>query len=258
MTTITKTTSLKKNWTSIGFPAFSLFSIFLLALSCGTKKTSNTDPSGNNPTTVIIRDTIIIRDTVETAGKQVYVSAEKMNVLYIGVDNPISISAVGVAANDLQVKGSGGGIQLKRVGNGRYIANVSSPGEGNLRVTGDGVFYSWPYRVKRIPDPVARLSKSSGGSMGNGEFKAQGGVGAFLDNFDFDARCQITGFNLVYVAKRQDPIPSNNVGARYTDKSRRLVNRAKPGDLYYFDNVRAKCPGDAATRKINTMVFTIR
>jgi hypothetical protein len=215
MTTITKTTSLKKNWTSIGFPAFSLFSILLLTLSCNNK-TSNTDSSDSKPPTTVVGDTIIIRDTVETAGKQVYVSAEKMNVLYIGVDNPISISAVGVAANDLQVKGSGGGIQLKRVGNGRYIANVSSPGEGNLRVTGDGVFYSWPYRVKRIPDPVARLSKSSGGSMGNGEFKAQGGVGAFLDNFDFDARCQITGFNLVYVAKRQDPVPSNNVGARYT------------------------------------------
>jgi hypothetical protein len=94
--------------------------------------------------------------------------------------------------------------------------------------------------------------------MGNGEFKAQGGVGAFLDNFDFDARCQITGFNLVYVAKRQDPVQSTNGGARYTSKSSRLVSQAKPGDIYYFDNVRAKCPGDAATRKINTMVFTIR
>jgi hypothetical protein len=236
----------------------SLILIVFLTLSCGTKKNSNTDPSGNNPTTVVIRDTIIIRDTVETAGKQVYVSAEKMNVLYIGVDNPISISAAGVSANDLRVSGSGGGIQLRRVGNGRYMANVSSPGEGNIRVTGNGVFYSWSYTAKRIPDPVARLGSSSGGSMGNGEFKAQGGVSAFLDNFDFDARCQITGFNLVYIGRRQDPVPSTNSGARYTAKSQSLINRAKPGDLYYFDNVRAKCPGDVASRKINSMVFSIR
>ena len=38
---------------------------------------------------------------------------------------------------------------------------------------------------------------SWGGAMGNGEFKAQGGVGAFLDNFDFDANCTIPGYKLV-------------------------------------------------------------
>lgn len=94
--------------------------------------------------------------------------------------------------------------------------------------------------------------------MGNGEFKAQGGVGAFLDNFDFDANCAIQGYNLVYVAKRQDPVEVINGGARYNDKSKRLVQRAKPGDIYYFDNVKAKCPGDIAGRTINSMVFNIK
>ena len=61
--------------------------------------------------------------------------------------------------------------------------------------------------------------------MGSGEFKAQGGVGAFLDDFDFDATCQVAGFELVYVPKRQDAIPSQNRGPRYNDASRRLVNR---------------------------------
>jgi hypothetical protein len=94
--------------------------------------------------------------------------------------------------------------------------------------------------------------------MGNGEFKAQQGVGAFLDNFDFDARCEIQGYNLVYVPKRQDPVESVNPGARYNAKSRRLVNQAKPGDIYYFENVKARCPGDRAGRNINSMVFKIK
>jgi hypothetical protein len=114
------------------------------------------------------------------------------------------------------------------------------------------------FRVKRIPDPVARLSKKAGGTMGNGEFKAQGGVGAFLDNFDFDAKCSIQGYNLVYVAKRQDPVEAVNRGGRYTDKSKRLVMKAKPGDIYYFDNVKARCPGDKVGRPINSMVFKIK
>lgn len=239
----------------IRLPGFSLFLVFLIVFSCKTNKDSGTAPSDSGSTTVI-RDTIIIRDTIETIGKQIYVSADKMNVLYIGVDNPISISTTGISASDLRI--SGRDLQLARVGNGQYLAKVSQPGAGRIRVSGGGLTYSWSYTAKRIPDPVARLSNKSGGAMGSGEFRAQGGVGAFLDNFEFDARCEITGFNLVYVAKRQDPVPSTNSGARYTATSRTLVNRAKPGDIYYFDNIRAKCPGDNNSRRINSMVFSIR
>ena len=51
---------------------------------------------------------------------------------------------------------------------------------------------------------------------------------------------------------------STNAGARYNAKSKELINKAKPGDIYYYDNVKAKCPGDPAGRKINSMVFKIK
>ena len=193
----------------------------------------------------------------EVGLRSVTVSADKMNVFYIGVDNPVTVSAAGVSSNELKVNASG--VTLKPAGKGKYIANASRPGEAKVTVSGGGLQNTtFDFRVKRIPDPQARLSKSSGGTMGNGEFKAQGGVGAFLDNFDFDATCKIMGYNLTYVAKRQDPVESVNAGPRYNAKSKRLVNLAKPGDIYYFDNVKAKCPGDPAGRKINSMVFKIQ
>ena len=149
-------------------------------------------------------------------------------------------------------------MNLKKSGGG-YTVTASKPGQVDITVSGGGLKATkFPFRVKRIPDPVARLSKNSGGTMGNGEFKAQGGVGAFLDNFDFDAKCKIQGYILTKLAPRQDPIESNNGGARYNEKSGRLVKSAKPGDTYYFDNVKAKCPGDSAGRKINSMVFKIK
>jgi hypothetical protein len=37
-----------------------------------------------------------------------------------------------------------------------------------------------------------------------------------------------------------------------------LANLAKPGDTYYFDNVKALCPGDPAGRPINSMVYKIK
>ena len=223
----------------------------------GVKK-YKVDIALTNPTTGK-RETYSKEFEYEVGRRSVTVSADKMNVFYIGVNNPVSVAAAGVSSNDLRVSGSGGGLKLSRAGTGKYTATVSQPGNATITVSGGGLTATkFDFRVKPIPDPVARLSNSNGGDMGNGEFKAQGGVGAFLDNFDFDAKCAVTGFNLIYVAKRQDPVPVVNVGARYTSESRTLVNRAKPGDIYYFDNVRAKCPGDQSTRKINTMVFNIR
>lgn len=193
----------------------------------------------------------------EVGVRSATVSADKMNVFYIGVENPVTVIVAGASSNEVTAKGTN--VSLKKVKGGSYIATVSKPGEATINVSGGGLPNTpFKFRVKRIPDPMARLSKSNGGAMGNGEFKAQGGVGAFLDDFDFDAKCRIQGYNLTYVAKRQDPVESINGGPRYNEKSRRLVKQAKPGDIFYFDNVKAKCPGDSAGRKINSMVFKIK
>lgn len=225
--------------------------------STGVRK-YNVAISITNPTTGE-RQTYTKEFEYEVGRRSVAVAAEKMNVFYIGVDNPVAVSAAGVSSNELKVSGSGGGIRLRPNGTGKYIVTVSEPGAAKVTVSGGGLTpTSFDFRVKRIPDPQARLSSSSGGPIGSGDFKAQGGVGAFLDNFDFEATCQVVGFNLSYQAKRQDLIEVNNAGARFTDAAQRLIQQAKPGDAYYFDNVRAKCPGDNGSRQINSMVFKIR
>jgi hypothetical protein len=79
-----------------------------------------------------------------------------------------------------------------------------------------------------------------------------------LEGFDFDARCDIQSYNVTYVAKRQDPVTYPNQGARYNSNNQGIINRAKPGDVYYFDEVKARCPGDQAGRQINSLVFQIK
>ena len=102
------------------------------------------------------------------------------------------------------------------------------------------------------------LGKSKKSVMGNGEFKAYSSLRAELENFDFDAKCTIKGFRLVYVEKRQDAIPETNVGGKYTAKTQALVNRAKPGDRYFFENIKCNCPGDSAARDLGTIGITIK
>lgn len=195
----------------------------------------------------------------EVGERSVTVSAEKMNVFYIGVDNPVAVSAAGISSNELNVSMSGGGGSIRRTGTGQFVVTVSEPtNDCRVNVSGGGMRDSKLFRVKRIPNPVAKLSNSTGGEMGSGEFKAQGGLAALLENFDFDARCDIQGYSLVYAPARQDVVESVNQGGRYNERSQRLVQQAKPGDRYFFDNVRARCPGDAAGRPINSLVFKIK
>ena len=197
--------------------------------------------------------------TYEVGERSVTISADKMNVFYIGVDNPISVSAAGIASNDVRVNINGGGGKMKSTGSSTWNVTVSKPTlDCKINVSGGGMNASKEFRVKRIPDPTARLGNKADGSMGNGEFKAQQGLIAWLDNFDFDAKCKIQGFNLVRVAKRSDPVEVINTGGRFSSKASNLARAAKPGDIFYFENVKARCPGDVAGRKINSLVFRIK
>lgn len=223
--------------------------------STGTKK-YNVSISVTNPLTKETK-TFKKEFEYEVGERSVTVSADKMNVFYIGVDNPVSVVAAGIASTALNVNASG--VSLNRTGNGKYNATGTRPGNASITVSGGGLKSTkFDFRVKRIPDPIARLGNKDSGALGTGEFKAQGGVGAWLDNFDFNAKCRIEGFIMTRVAKRQDPVDAPNRGARFSGNAARLQNMASPGDIYYFENIKARCPGDAAARKINSLVFKIR
>lgn len=198
----------------------------------------------------------------EVGERSVTISALKMNVFYIGVDNPLAVSAAGVPSNQVSVSmsGSGGG-SISKNADGTYNVRATTPtklGEfAYVNVSAPGLSDKKEYRVKRIPDPVAKLSSSMGGVMNSGEFKAQRGLFAVLENFDFDAKCEIVGYQLVRVPRRQDPQMEPNKGGSYNAGAKGLVDQAKAGDTYYFENVKAKCPGDASGRDINQLVFKI-
>ena len=192
----------------------------------------------------------------EVGERSVTVSADKMNVLYVGVDNPISISAAGVPSHEVKVRAQG--LTLTPTANGRYTATATRPGAGSITVSGGGLEpTTFPYRIKRIPDPVVKLGKKPSGSIGAAEFRAQRGLIPWTEGFDWDARCSVDGFTLTRVRKG-DAARATNRGSRFTDTARQLVEGAQRDDLYYFDAIKVRCPGDAVGRSMPALVFTIR
>ena len=178
---------------------------------------------------------------------------EKMNVFYIGVDNPISISAGGVAPSDLQPSLSGG--NLRSSGKpGSYIVTVSGGTEATLNVNaktsgGNKSMGTFKFRVKRVPDPVAYVgSLKADGQMTKAELQGQSGVFAKMENFDFDLKFTVVSFvmsmsiNGVFVDKKSN-------GPAITPEMKQMLTGAKPGNKVFFEQVTVKGP-DGTLRKI--------
>lgn len=186
------------------------------------------------------------------------VSPTKMNVFYIGVDNPIDVSVSGASLDDVKATMTTG--TLTPAGRGKYTVRVPNPAgrttNVNLTVGGSQIS-SNKFRIKRIPDPIPEVGGKSGGVMRTGEMKAQMGVIARLKDFDFDARFDVLGFEMTVAERGQDLLIVTNSGPKFNDQSQKLLNRAKVGSIYYFDNIKVKGP-DKTTRKLPTISFKIR
>lgn len=198
----------------------------------------------------------------EVGERSVTVSAAKMNVLYKGVDNPVEVSAAGISSNQINVSFEGPG-QIKRNSDNTYTLHLDNSAkqgtQGTIVVSASGNAPTRKqFRIKAIPDPMPRLGSIKENTVGNGEFKAQLGIAAILDNFDFDARCDIAGFKVTRVAKGEDIVEVLNAGSRFTNETASIIARAKPGNIYFFSGIRCKCPGDEASRKLGDITVSIQ
>lgn len=193
----------------------------------------------------------------EVGDRSVTVSADQMNVMYMGVENPISVVAAGIPSGQMKVVADG--VTLASKGNGKFMAMPERPGKATVTVSGGGLKpTSFEYRVKRIPDPVMVMSKHKGGRIPVAEFKAQTGIYPMLEGFDFNAKCDVQGFNVVRVRKGDAAEAPNRTG-KFGSEARRLIDDAQRGDIFYFEKIRVKCPGDSkdATRDMGGMMFTL-
>ncbi|MEO6302437.1 MAG: GldM family protein, partial [Bacteroidia bacterium] len=196
--------------------------------------------------------------TYMVAAPAVAVQLVKMNVMYIGVDNPIQVSAAGVSPTDLQVNISGCGA-TKTGSGGKFVVRATSPGTCMVSVSAKGKSQgpAQAIRVKKIPDPVAKV----GGKTGNVEVKKVelgqiGGVGAELAGFDFDAKFIVVSFELSAVVKgalKSVGCPGNSLSS----EARSILSSAGVGSKIFFENVKAKGP-DGTVRNIPGVTLKVK
>ncbi|MCJ7820834.1 MAG: gliding motility protein GldM, partial [Bacteroidales bacterium] len=103
----------------------------------------------------------------------VVVSPTAMNVLYQGIQNPMDISVPGVGSDKLSVKMTNGDIKKGKYKNyrGDWIAQPRSLGQNAQIIVSaniNGKVQNFPpveFRVRRIPDPVAKFANMTEGNV---------------------------------------------------------------------------------------------
>ena len=193
----------------------------------------------------------------QVARPSAVVSPDKMNVFYIGVSNPVSISAPGIPKEKLRVSVSSGSMSGA---NGRYtftsntptpvVVNVSAEINGRVQAIGSSNF-----RVKRIPDPKARFAGKSSGTLSAAAIRAQNFVAAVLDGFDFDAKFTIVRYTLLIAKPRADVIVVQGNGNSIEGSAKSAINTVSAGTRVIFDNIIAVGP-DGSQRGLDPIVLT--
>lgn len=209
-----------------------------------------TDQDGNPQS-----KTTTINYTVGTA-TGAFVSAEKVKVLYIGLDNELAVSGGNVGDEKVSVSINNG--SLSKIGPGRYIAKPNTPGKATITVNADGKPSSFEFRVKNVPDPVAMVGASKGGRIQSNVFKAQQGIRAELENFVFEGvTFSVTGYTF-YATGNGFPDPGVKPGIRGNTFApvQDLIQRCKPGTTVVIDEIKAVGP-DGRTRTLPTLAFNL-
>lgn len=168
------------------------------------------------------------------------ISADKMNVVYRGVNNPMTISFAGVSDNKVNATAPG----LQKLSNGKYNMKPQTGREVTINVSatlddGSRASDSKTFRIKEIPAPTGYFRGASGAMKMSKSGVAKGTVEAKLDDFDFDLPLRVTQFD--FKVPGQPTITVN--GTRLDSRAQAALNRAKRGQTVQILNIKAKSSG---------------
>lgn len=180
-------------------------------------------------------------------------SATQMNVIWAEIDNPVSVSAAGVGAGDLDVSISNGAITG---GGGNYVVKTNTVGETFITIsTGGKELNKVKFRVKSIPDPLAKVANLNGGNVPLQTLIVQKGIALDSKDFVMEVNFQVINFVYTRVDKKSGTLIQIVCdGAKFNNAIIEDLKKVKRGDPVYFEKINVRTPG-GNTRHISGILF---
>lgn len=167
------------------------------------------------------------------------VSADKMNVLYRGVENPISGSMLGVDNATVTLSASGASVSG---GRGKWVVRPGAGNTVNLTLSGKQpngktVSQTFQFRVKSIPAPQGQIRNQNVVSMPASSVANQM-VSCAIPDFDFPVSFQVTGFSFKVPGKAATFVSGNSLRSVES-----LTRNLRAGDVCYVFGIQATATG---------------
>lgn len=194
------------------------------------------------------------------------ISPTMMNVLYAGIDNPISISVPGTPMSALTATMTNG--TLTRSGD-QWIARPTKVGENaviSVTANVDGhsqAVGSMTFRIRPLPDPTAYIAmkdaagnpvsyKGSPKRISKAALLAADGIQASIDDGILDVAFSVVSFSTVFYDQMGNAIPEISDGNKFSGRQKEQFKRLKNGKTFFISQIKAKGP-DGITRDISPM-----
>jgi len=186
---------------------------------------------------------------------QAIISADKMNVVYRGVPNPISISVPGIASNKVNASAPG----MSKVGDGKFMLKPGAGSEVKINVSatmpdGKTMSSAQVFRIKGLPAPTGKVggSDKNKGPKSNLEVCT---VSATMEDFDFPVTVNVTQFN-VKVPGQPTIVVS---GSKMDGRARAAIAKATRGDVVVISEIKASFVGiDQVAKRVSPCTYEIQ
>lgn len=197
------------------------------------------------------------------------VSADLMNMLYAGYNNPISISVPGVPVNKIQATMTNG--TLQPVGPGKYIARPSQIGkDATITVVSTNTgraqqMGQFTFRVRKLPDPTPYITlkddqgnptRYKGGNLTKQALMGADGIGAAIDDGILDIGFKVLGFECVFFDNMGNAVPIVCDGSSFSQRQKDTFRRLARNRRFYISRVKAIGP-DGIERQLPTSMEVI-
>jgi len=195
-----------------------------------------------------VEQEVLVKQSFATVPKPnaATISADKMNVVYRGVQNPMTISFAGIPDNKVVARGQG---LNKGSGVGKYLMDVTKVQgrEVTINVTGtlpDGksVSDNSTFRIKDIPRPTGTVRGEDGAVTMQRNSLEISTIGAKLEDFDFELPLDISEFS--FKVPGQPTITCN--GNKLNSRAKQALKKAKRGSGVQIFNIQAKIKSNSS------------
>lgn len=224
-----------------------------------------------------------------TSTPKAVVAATNLQILYRGVDNPISIAVDGISDEYIIAEISNGSAKINKIGKGSYIVNIEDAiytydiivdsvySEGLFQIEkrikrpnnairisvyaqlGKEKVYlsSTNFKVKDIPE--AKVVNSDGGYIDKKDLLKNPYINLKVEDFDFPVEYNINYFYMTFNTSANTEAPLVSKSNKFTPEMIEKIKTLKKGDKIYIEAIKATGDDSKEVKVANPqMIFTIK